>query len=450
MPNHLDTRRRGIAMLLVMVALVVGMILTAGFMATQSTANGITRNQKSIGQTRMIAECGVDSCVWLIKNNSAWRRTMNPGNWISNMPINGGTLTVNVTDAAGNSSFATDNTQAAIIQSTAACNGQTITVQAVIAPSGGGTPWANGMYLNAGPSLQDSATIDGYNSTLGLYPLTRLLTSIVGTGGTGANGMVLSGTASVYGTLIAAPGNLLNALLGGLLTTSPSTITTAPETRTLGTVVPPNIAGFTAAGAFSKNTTTVLQPAGGQTFDSFALVKPTSGGTTKMTANSSAVYLVKGNFSMDVQTAIAVSTGKSVTFYVQGNTDIQGTVTLNGTGQFTLYTAGSVNIHNAALINSQSTSGQALILGLPGTTSVLISGTSSVAAGIYAPKAVIGMSGSAVLYGSAVGQSVTMQNTSAIHLDDAIKSRVLHQITGGSTMGDYTVTWTRFNGGVTH
>jgi hypothetical protein len=244
-------------------------------------------------------------------------------------------------------------------------------------------------------------------------------------------------------------GNLLNTLLAGLFTTQPSVVTTAPEARTLGTIMPPNIAGFTAGGVFSKNTITVNQPASAQSFDSFAIMKPSSG-NAQMQVTKSAVYYVKGDLTLDVSTTIKVPTTDTVTFYVAGNTDIQGTISTTGTGQLIIYSGGTVTIHNAAIVNSQSTPGQVMILGLPTDNAVNISGSSTVAAAIYAPKAVVALSGSSTVYGAVIGQSITMANSSAIHLDDNLKAKVFHQIKGGTTEGDYTVTWVRSNGSNPH
>src|SRR3954447_11789191 len=96
-PMHARHPRRGMALLLVMIGLIVCTILTAGFLASQGTSIGIARNERDASKSRDIAQTGIDMCYWLIKNRSDWRSGITPGSaWLSNSPVGDGTVTVTV------------------------------------------------------------------------------------------------------------------------------------------------------------------------------------------------------------------------------------------------------------------------------------------------------------------------------------------------------------------
>src|SRR4051812_14923217 len=93
--------RRGMALLMVMIGVVVCSILTAGFLASQGTSIGIARNERDASKCHALAQTGVDMCYWLIKNKPDWRETMTPGTWLNNAAVGDGTVTVSVADGDG-------------------------------------------------------------------------------------------------------------------------------------------------------------------------------------------------------------------------------------------------------------------------------------------------------------------------------------------------------------
>src|SRR5438105_1743881 len=86
-------KRRGMALVLVMVGMIVCTILTAGDLSSQGTSIGIARNERDASKCRGIAQTGIDMCYWLIRNRSDWRETMPIGTWLNNVAIGEGTVT---------------------------------------------------------------------------------------------------------------------------------------------------------------------------------------------------------------------------------------------------------------------------------------------------------------------------------------------------------------------
>ncbi|HVT81769.1 MAG TPA: hypothetical protein VHM90_14080, partial [Phycisphaerae bacterium] len=145
--NILSRKRRGMALLLVMVGMIVCTILTAGFLSTQGTSIGIARNERDAAKSRAIAQTGIDMCYWLIKNRADWRTNMSPGPWLTNTAIGDGTVSVNVADGDSTGSFSDDNTQSVILSSTGTFDSRSLTLTASIKPTGGGTVFSAGNFI---------------------------------------------------------------------------------------------------------------------------------------------------------------------------------------------------------------------------------------------------------------------------------------------------------------
>src|SRR5438093_11262061 len=99
--------RRGMALYLVMVALVVCVLLGTVFLANSSVASVTGRNVEDRLKSRAIAESGIAMALRFIDLNPDWRTTQANGQWLSNYSLNGGTLTVsgedgNTVDSSGN------------------------------------------------------------------------------------------------------------------------------------------------------------------------------------------------------------------------------------------------------------------------------------------------------------------------------------------------------------
>jgi len=160
-------RRRGMALLLVMIGMVVCTILTAGFLSSQGTSIGIARNERDAARAHAISQTGVDMCYWLIRNKSDWRETMTPGKWLTNVPVGEGTVTVNVADNDGTNNFADDPSQGVTITSTGTCDSRNFVLTATIRPTGGGTVYRNGCYVGGAitvgnTDLLTAATVDSF------------------------------------------------------------------------------------------------------------------------------------------------------------------------------------------------------------------------------------------------------------------------------------------------
>ena len=95
---HGHTRQRGIALILVMLALSVAMLLALTFMARMSTSVAIAENIRDQPKARQIAETGLALGIFEISNNPDWRTDHVEGTWVNSEAFGGGTFSVAVQD----------------------------------------------------------------------------------------------------------------------------------------------------------------------------------------------------------------------------------------------------------------------------------------------------------------------------------------------------------------
>lgn len=112
--------------------------------------------------------------------------------------------------------------------------------------------------------------------------------------------------------------------------------------------------------------------------------------------------------------------------YWYSSVNVTGNGEVSFTGPVTLYVSGAVTISG----NGEITSGELppnLIIKVQGSSPVTLSGNGEVLGGIYAPQSTVDMSGNADLYGAVVSKSSKLSGNAHLHHDEA-----LHEVAGGS------------------
>ncbi len=433
-------RPKGIALLLVMIALVVGTTLSTGFILTQGTSIGIARNQRDYDSARSVAESGIDMCVWMIKTQSSWRTIMNPGAWISNLSIGNGKVSVTATDSGNNSTFSADYTHAVLLSSVGTVNGRTYTISATVTPSAGGTPFGGGGFIRQNTQLQTFAQVDSYNSGNGPYSTSKGQNAIIATASNNNGSLNMALGSVFYGSYIGGPSGILAQLLNLLnaLLTPPSSVSVATFSRNLGTIVPPNTNGFTNGLTFSK-TTSFSSATSNVYYTSFSI---SGSGTVVTFPLSSQVVHVTGNVNIGSNSTLKVPNGGNLVMIVDGNFTNSGTIDLSTSGTLTLYVNGNVTISSGSNINPNGVPSSLLVIGTNNSSgNITVSGSVNVVGGVYAPNATVDLQSNSQWYGSIIAQQLTLETGAMLHMDDALKTSAFHNLTGGTTMGDYSVVW---------
>ncbi|MEP0842070.1 MAG: LamG domain-containing protein [Phycisphaerae bacterium] len=86
--------RRGVALLLVTIAVFLSAVVAHHFLAAQGTAVAAARNCRDQTQARTIAESCLDLTLAYVKATPGWRAQVANGTWTQSAPFGGGTCTV--------------------------------------------------------------------------------------------------------------------------------------------------------------------------------------------------------------------------------------------------------------------------------------------------------------------------------------------------------------------
>jgi hypothetical protein len=145
-------RRRGAALVFVLLATMVAMTLAGSFLSAQSTSVSLARNTFSFAQARFVAESGMAFAVGHVENSDTWRTEHASATWVTDQSFGPGTFTVTVVDGydadgdgtittptEGDGDLADDETDLATIEVTAIVQGATHVARAVITPVAGET-----------------------------------------------------------------------------------------------------------------------------------------------------------------------------------------------------------------------------------------------------------------------------------------------------------------------
>ncbi len=447
-------KRRGVALLLVMIGLVVCTLLTAGFLSTQGTSIAIARNERDAEQCRMLAQAGIDLCFAQIRaldkarttaDQPGWREKMSPGTWLSNYAIGGGTVTVAAHSAGTTDSFTADYHQAIVLTSTGFANNRQFTLTATISPTGGGEVFRGGNYFTSTvvigsgglPLFAPIATVDSYDSSIGNYTSSNH-NAVVWSNSTSAGSITVNTDSVLDGTVLAGPGSLLSSVVNllGTLLGGNSSIAVASEPRDPGVVIPPNASGLPSQGSFNL-------ASGNLATGSYDAINIAAGSGVS-TAFNTGVYVDKGNFN--VASTGAVSIQGNTVLYVVGNVNLASgaSIAVNSGNTLTLYVGGTVTI-SGATVSGKGTNplpSQIQILGLPSSNSIQITNASTVAGVVYAPQASVQMKNNAIMQGAVVAHDVTLLNTAQFHYDMNTKNIKISNVSGGTAppgAADYTI-----------
>jgi hypothetical protein len=142
-PASRRLRRRGVAMVLVMLAVAIGVVLSCAYLTGQSTSATVAGNAGSKAQARAVAESALGMAMSYVRTHDDWRTAKAPGQWASDQPLAGGTFTVRGDDGEdtngdgvveGDGSFTNDTMDMLTLTATGRYRGTEHTVRAVVPP----------------------------------------------------------------------------------------------------------------------------------------------------------------------------------------------------------------------------------------------------------------------------------------------------------------------------
>jgi len=289
--------------------------------------------------------------------------------------------------------------------------------------SGRGTRavFSNALMTKGSITFSGSASVDAYNSSLGAWNSATNCNdrATIGTDST----LQITGSASIYGFVatngvaptVGGSGRIYGATSPGTPLVDPSRVRTDFNTNITDATAPTG----TTTSLGNLNSTLTLPRASDLPGPNGRYLYVASG----MELNGNSTLTINGPVDIIVNSDATV------------NGSAQITISNSTNANFNLYSAGTITLNGAGMVNNTNNPAKATIWGTKpssGSQAMEINGNASFVGTIYAPNAVIQLNGSAGLFGAVVGKTVTIAGSSAIHYDVNLLNAA---IPGGPTPG---------------
>lgn len=395
--------QKGFILIASYLVITVLVILGAAFVSRSLSEMRIAERAKDSVQAFYLAEAGVDQAVWELNSAggtwSGWNTSGNPYTSGTRTLITGD-FSVSVTDPTGNNPVIQAIGYAGGIS---APNVSTRTVRAKL-QRGSSPLFTHALFSENEIELFGSATVDSYNSASGPYgPLNRRSNGDIGTNGTTTAAIDLTGSVIINGDVSTGT--------GGTVKKTGSIIVNGNETHDNNV----NLSSVTV---------------------SSDLTGLASSGDLELSGSSSRT-LSAGDYKfseIDLSGSSTLTLEGPIRIYITGEDSIKstGSSRITSTGQIEIYVDGDVNISGSGILNQSGTPSNFILYGTPTSDEIKWSGSSSLYGAVYAPQAEIDISGSAVIYGSMVGETVELFGSAVFHYDEALQNTGPSSETGSS------------------
>ena len=162
-------KRRGIAMMLVMVAIVVIGGMTVAYFGSRDNSIAISSNIEQSVRARAVAESGLDIAIAILETNTDWRSNHIDGVILDNYLIGGGTITITLLDSeTGEPPTESTNEVELTVVSTIAGLSQTTQADAIVIPEDDEfdvdfSEFA--IFTRSGLSIQGIASVQNWSSS---------------------------------------------------------------------------------------------------------------------------------------------------------------------------------------------------------------------------------------------------------------------------------------------
>lgn len=397
--------------ILVLTILVIGMLFFFAlcYLNLLTAEKTITRRVQDDLVAHAAAEAGMDAAIYHLEGDPAWT-----GTWDRIvLPHSGASYTVRFEPRG--QVFSTSNMTGSdpvrgyggrVVPSGAihlVCVGEYGGAQRIeqCMITAGSLLFRNAAYVRRTISLVGSANTDSYDSSAGSYEQTHVNQyGDIGTNQGSAGTVSMTGNSAVNGTVTVGPGGSSGSV-NGVVGQSYQGLTVLTEPIPLNDVSVP--VGATPADVTVNRRVppTVLPPG------SYRNLTVGANGVVEL---SEGTYVLSGNLDMSAGGQLKLPPGGGrVQIYVLGST---------------------VSLSGNSIDNQTSIASNLVIYGGPNTRQVTITGNGQACFALYAPEADIRITGNGQIFGSLVGNSLTMTGNGALHFDRALR-RLVNPSAGG-------------------
>lgn len=373
---------KGAAMVVAMIFIVICVIATGAYLFVITKDSNLAKKMNDSIKALYVAEAGIERAVSDLGGLGVWSL----GVLYSNTPHGEGTFTAEIIELINNNRVR--------LKSTGVVREEDRIITAYVSrPSV--FDW--GVFGDDGVFLDSNAYIDSYNSTLGPYGGTNInQNGDVGTNaGDGEGGVIavsLGSNARIYGDVTIGPNGDVGADItmgsGALITGTQS----AAQTETpLPTVTPPDGLQYRGQIALGGDDSITISESGW--YDLITLNSNSS-----IVIDADVTLYVAGGFSLNSNSHIDIINNADVTIYMGSTFVMDSNTVINNVSQ------------------------DPLLLTLYGTssmTSATLNSNSAFYGAIYTPT-VFELDSNAIIYGSLVANSVSMNSNAIVHYDEAL------------------------------
>ncbi len=276
-------------------------------------------------------------------------------------------------------------------------------IQVRITPTSS-SPFDYGIFGDGDITISGNGETNSYDSSIDPWASNLLSKGNIGTNDTGVGVIALNDNAVINGDAQVGPGG------------NPATDITLSGNAAVN--------GDTSAADSPKDMTPMTDPGGG-TPETLSI----SGNNTKTI--SGGIYRLP-NISISGN-----ATGKisgDVTLYLDGNISISGNGKLEilDGASLTIYASGTVNISGNGIVNQNLNPRpeECVLFGTASCTSLTVSGNGDLYAAIFAPAATCSFTANGDIYGSLVGDTVTIPSNGAVIFDESLNDLTIAGISG--------------------
>jgi hypothetical protein len=299
--------RRGIAYLLVLIAVAAGFTLACGLLTSQGMTLPLSRNMTHRAEAKTIAETGLQMAMAYVMSDPNWRNAKPQGAWVQNQSFGGGTFTI---QGYGNGSF-TDPAGAVILVATGMFKGATYKVQAVLSPT---TFQVNkGISVVSNITMSTGTKVDSYDSSLGAYGGSNVGDAArVATNSTQTGAVNLGTGAKVSGNVYVGPGSDPNKVVkigtGAKVTGTKENLS---DPQSMPAIAVPDLGAVQPAVSYAVGSNTVLS-------NDLHVASLSIGTGGKVQINGDVTIVTEGNFTINTGARVEVLANSSLKVYCKG------------------------------------------------------------------------------------------------------------------------------------
>jgi hypothetical protein len=389
-----------LSLLLILTLTALSAALLVGSVNENKAANRVSNSTEAF----WVAEAGLQKTLWEITDNSC-RGMVQQGTAIactSCTSCGGGNKTM-----AGSLTSSCDydvvlNAANTLATSTGSCPNRTSTkmiVRNVRGVVGVQSPFSFAAFAQGQVDLANNTFIDSYDSNDGAYSVLNSSTNgDVGSNGTAAGIITIGNNISLGGDVSTGPGG--TAVVGSNSDIYGSQ-SHSNDVNLTAVTVPTELTSMASGGALTVplNATTTLV-AGDYKYSSVNMNNNT---TLNVTGGNVRLYLTGANAMTATNNVnITVATGATLQIFVDGMLDINNNVVL---------TSAENKAKNIQIYSTYT-----------GANGVVVNNNGVLSAAIYAPQTDVSIGNNNDLFGSVIGETVTVNNNSAIHYDESLQT----------------------------